>query len=153
MDSRSVVLATAIAVQLADLERRVLFVDGGDVILVDSISGTRRADHGDDLIELRNENGELAAYPVENPGFTEATSWADDFRGIRGRSKTICGSRLERSRTDGSGRGSGSVSKVRRLARGALPSLVRAPQRSVSAERARAAVSRVCDRARRSVGS
>ncbi len=34
------------------------------------------------LIELRKENWELAAYPVENHGFTEATSWADEFRRI-----------------------------------------------------------------------
>jgi dipeptidyl aminopeptidase/acylaminoacyl peptidase len=26
------------------------------------------------------ENWELAAYPVGNHGFTEATSWADEFR-------------------------------------------------------------------------
>jgi hypothetical protein len=34
------------------------------------------------LIELRKENRELAAYPVENHGFTEATSWVDEFQGI-----------------------------------------------------------------------
>ena len=30
----------------------------------------------------REENWELAAYPVANHGFTEATSWADEFRRI-----------------------------------------------------------------------
>jgi dipeptidyl aminopeptidase/acylaminoacyl peptidase len=34
------------------------------------------------LIELRKENWELAAYPVENHGFTEATSWADEYKRI-----------------------------------------------------------------------
>jgi dipeptidyl aminopeptidase/acylaminoacyl peptidase len=31
---------------------------------------------------VRKENWELAAYPVENHGFTEATSWADEHRRI-----------------------------------------------------------------------
>jgi dipeptidyl aminopeptidase/acylaminoacyl peptidase len=34
------------------------------------------------LIELRKENWELAVYPVENHGFTEETSWADQYRRI-----------------------------------------------------------------------
>ena len=34
------------------------------------------------LIELRKENWELAAYPVENHGFTEETSWADQYKRI-----------------------------------------------------------------------
>ncbi len=34
------------------------------------------------LIELRKENWELAAYPVENHGFTEETSWADEYKRI-----------------------------------------------------------------------
>jgi dipeptidyl aminopeptidase/acylaminoacyl peptidase len=34
------------------------------------------------LIELRKDNWELAVYPVENHGFTEATSWADEYRRI-----------------------------------------------------------------------
>jgi dipeptidyl aminopeptidase/acylaminoacyl peptidase len=34
------------------------------------------------LIELRKENWELASYPVENHGFTEETSWADEYRRI-----------------------------------------------------------------------
>ncbi len=34
------------------------------------------------LIELGKENWELAAYPVENHSFTEATSWADEYRRI-----------------------------------------------------------------------
>lgn len=34
------------------------------------------------LIELRKENWELAVYPVENHGFIEATSWADEYKRI-----------------------------------------------------------------------
>ncbi len=34
------------------------------------------------LIELRKTNWELAAYPVENHGFVEATSWADEYKRI-----------------------------------------------------------------------
>jgi dipeptidyl aminopeptidase/acylaminoacyl peptidase len=34
------------------------------------------------LIELRKENWEMAVYPVENHGFTEETSWADEYRRI-----------------------------------------------------------------------
>ena len=34
------------------------------------------------LIELRKENWELAAFPVENHGFTEETSWADEYKRI-----------------------------------------------------------------------
>jgi len=34
------------------------------------------------LIELRKENWELAAYPVENHGFVEETSWADEYKRI-----------------------------------------------------------------------
>jgi dipeptidyl aminopeptidase/acylaminoacyl peptidase len=34
------------------------------------------------LIELRKENWELAMYPVENHGFTEETSWADEYKRI-----------------------------------------------------------------------
>ncbi len=34
------------------------------------------------LIELRKENWELAVYPVENHGFTEETSWADQYKRI-----------------------------------------------------------------------
>jgi dipeptidyl aminopeptidase/acylaminoacyl peptidase len=34
------------------------------------------------LIELRKENWELAAYPVEDHGFVEPTSWADEFKRI-----------------------------------------------------------------------
>ena len=34
------------------------------------------------LIELRKENWELAAYPVENHGFVEPTSWADEYKRI-----------------------------------------------------------------------
>ena len=34
------------------------------------------------LIELRKENWELAAYPVENHAFTEETSWADEYKRV-----------------------------------------------------------------------
>lgn len=34
------------------------------------------------LIELRKENWELALYPVENHGFLEETSWADEYKRI-----------------------------------------------------------------------
>jgi dipeptidyl aminopeptidase/acylaminoacyl peptidase len=34
------------------------------------------------LIELRKENWELAAYPVENHAFEEETSWADEYKRI-----------------------------------------------------------------------
>lgn len=34
------------------------------------------------LIELRKENWELALYPVEDHGFEEATSWADEYKRI-----------------------------------------------------------------------
>ena len=34
------------------------------------------------LIELRKENWEIAPFPVENHGFTEETSWADEYKRI-----------------------------------------------------------------------
>ncbi len=34
------------------------------------------------LIELRKENWSVAPYPVENHGFTEETSWADEYKRI-----------------------------------------------------------------------
>jgi hypothetical protein len=34
------------------------------------------------LIELRKENWELAPYPVEDHGFVEETSWADEYKRI-----------------------------------------------------------------------
>lgn len=34
------------------------------------------------LIELRKENWEVASYPVEDHGFTEPTSWADEYKRI-----------------------------------------------------------------------
>jgi dipeptidyl aminopeptidase/acylaminoacyl peptidase len=47
-----------------------------NVLFQDSVRLTQR------LIELRKENWEIAPYPVENHGFTEATSWADEYRRI-----------------------------------------------------------------------
>jgi len=34
------------------------------------------------LIELGKENWEMALYPVENHGFVEPSSWADEYRRI-----------------------------------------------------------------------
>ena len=34
------------------------------------------------LIELRKDNWEIAPYPVEDHGFVEATSWADEYKRI-----------------------------------------------------------------------
>ena len=34
------------------------------------------------LIELRKDNWELAVYPVEDHGFVEETSWADQYKRI-----------------------------------------------------------------------
>jgi dipeptidyl aminopeptidase/acylaminoacyl peptidase len=34
------------------------------------------------LIELRKENWSVAMYPVEDHGFIEATSWADEYKRI-----------------------------------------------------------------------
>jgi dipeptidyl aminopeptidase/acylaminoacyl peptidase len=34
------------------------------------------------LIELRKENWDITPYPVENHGFTEETSWADEYKRI-----------------------------------------------------------------------
>ena len=34
------------------------------------------------LIELRKDNWEIAPYPVEDHGFVEATSWADEYTRI-----------------------------------------------------------------------
>jgi dipeptidyl aminopeptidase/acylaminoacyl peptidase len=34
------------------------------------------------LIELKKENWELASYPMEDHGFVEATSWADEYKRI-----------------------------------------------------------------------
>ena len=86
MDRRSVVLATAMlfsspisCAARGPLESDPVRRDSVAVraeFLQDSARLAQR------LIELRKENWELAAYPVENHGFTEATSWADEFRRI-----------------------------------------------------------------------
>ena len=34
------------------------------------------------LIELRKENWEMSVYPVEDHGFVEETSWADEYKRI-----------------------------------------------------------------------
>ena len=34
------------------------------------------------LIELRKENWSVAPYPVENHGFVEPSSWADEYKRI-----------------------------------------------------------------------
>ena len=38
--------------------------------------------HAHRLIELRKENWELAGYPLEDHGFVEPTSWADEYKRI-----------------------------------------------------------------------
>ena len=61
------------------LKGRLLIMHGmvdTNVFFQDSVRLVQR------LIELRKENWELAAYPVENHGFTEETSWADEYRRI-----------------------------------------------------------------------
>jgi dipeptidyl aminopeptidase/acylaminoacyl peptidase len=47
-----------------------------NVEFIDSVRLTQR------LIELRKENWELAVYPVENHGFVQASSWADEYKRI-----------------------------------------------------------------------
>ena len=47
-----------------------------NVHFVDTVRLTQK------LIELRKENWELAVYPVENHGFTEPSSWADEYKRI-----------------------------------------------------------------------
>jgi dipeptidyl aminopeptidase/acylaminoacyl peptidase len=34
------------------------------------------------LIELRKDNWELASYPLEDHGFVEPSSWADEYKRI-----------------------------------------------------------------------
>jgi dipeptidyl aminopeptidase/acylaminoacyl peptidase len=61
------------------LKGRLLIAHGmvdTNVFFQDSIRLVQR------LIELRKENWELAPYPVENHGFTEETSWADEYKRI-----------------------------------------------------------------------
>ena len=36
------------------------------------------------LIELKKDNWELAAYPMEDHGFVEPTSWMDEYKRILG---------------------------------------------------------------------
>jgi dipeptidyl aminopeptidase/acylaminoacyl peptidase len=47
-----------------------------NVLFQDTVRLTQR------LIELRKENWSVAMYPVENHGFEEATSWADEYKRI-----------------------------------------------------------------------
>jgi dipeptidyl aminopeptidase/acylaminoacyl peptidase len=47
-----------------------------NVEFIDSVRLAQR------LIELRKENWELAVYPVENHGFVQASSWADEYKRI-----------------------------------------------------------------------
>jgi dipeptidyl aminopeptidase/acylaminoacyl peptidase len=61
------------------LKGRLLILHGmvdTNVFFQDSIRLVQR------LIELRKENWEIAPYPVENHGFTEETSWADEYKRI-----------------------------------------------------------------------
>jgi len=47
-----------------------------NVHVEDSVPGVQK------LIELRKDNWELAVYPVENHGFVQPASWADEYRRI-----------------------------------------------------------------------
>ena len=70
---------TAETVSLDLLEGALLICHGmvdTNVHFQDSVRLAQR------LIELRKENWEMAAYPVENHGFTEETSWADEYKRI-----------------------------------------------------------------------
>jgi len=61
------------------LKGRLLICHGmvdTNVHFQDSVRLTQR------LIELRKTNWELAAFPVENHGFVEPTSWADEYKRI-----------------------------------------------------------------------
>jgi len=61
------------------LKGRLLICHGmvdTNVLFQDSVRLVQR------LIELRKQNWELAVYPVENHGFEDETSWADEYRRI-----------------------------------------------------------------------
>ena len=61
------------------LKGRLLILHGmvdTNVFFQDSVRLVQR------LIELRKEHWEIAPYPVENHGFTEETSWADEYKRI-----------------------------------------------------------------------
>jgi dipeptidyl aminopeptidase/acylaminoacyl peptidase len=61
------------------LKGRLLILHGmvdTNVFFQDSVRLVQR------LIELRKENWEITPYPVENHGFTEETSWADEYKRI-----------------------------------------------------------------------
>lgn len=48
----------------------------GNVHFQDIVRLTQR------LIELKKENWELAVYPLEDHGFTEPSSWTDEYKRI-----------------------------------------------------------------------
>jgi len=48
-----------------------------NVLFQDSVRLVQR------LIELRKENWSIAIFPVENHGFEEETSWADEYKRIQ----------------------------------------------------------------------
>ena len=63
----------------AGLKNRLVMLHGmvdTNVFFQDSVRLAQR------LIELRKENWDLVGYPVENHGFTEETSWADEYKRI-----------------------------------------------------------------------
>ena len=124
------------------LKSRLLILHGmvdTNVFFQDSVRLVQR------LIELRKENWEIAPYPVENHGFTEETSWADEYKRILAsvrRHVTEIGWRSSRlMTTDGC---PCSVPRVRRPARRALPAVVRPAQPRLPAVRAGAAASGAC---------
>ena len=106
------------------LKGRLLILHGmvdTNVFFQDSVRLVQR------LIELRKENWEIAPYPVENHGFTEETSWADEYKRIlklfEDTLRTV-GMTVHRTRS------SNSVPRIGRAARGALPAVVGAAQRA-----------------------
>ena len=97
----------------------------------------------------RAAQGELGAGGLSGrePRFTEETSWADEYRRILklfedNLRSAEAGSKADRTDMDQDDDVLESVPPVRRAARRALPAVVRAAQRPLSAERAGAAVSR-----------
>ncbi len=90
------------------------------------------------LIELRKENWSVAPYPVENHGFEEETSWADEYKRIL---KLFDDNLEAEARMLTRDELLDLFRQVRRAARGALPSDVGAAQPRLPAVRARAAAS------------
>ena len=86
MDRRSVVLATAMLFSSPILSAARVPLESDpvrrDFLAVRAEFLQYSARLAQRLIELRKENWELAAYPVEDHGFTEASTGADELRRI-----------------------------------------------------------------------